>query len=106
MPGCWALTASRTHREVVQSAPGCRALGSDSYTQGGVCKAQSLWQQYQKGVCIPRGVRWYLVAVPSSAETPEMTGAISCACSWAISGGEPHLPLKSEMAAVVSPLCL
>ena len=47
------------------------------------------------------GNRWCLVAVPSSAVTPEVTGAISGACSWTPSGGMPHLLLESEMTEVI-----
>ena len=46
------LTEERTHGKVVQPAPSCRALGSDSV--GG---SQSVWQWQQQGRCIPRGVR-------------------------------------------------
>ena len=50
--------------------------------------------------------RWCLVAIPSSAMTPEMTGATGGACSWTPSGGRPCPPLEGcEMAVVIFPLC-
>ena len=51
------LTLSRTYREVVQAAPGCRVLGSGRDPLGGAGGAQSLWQWQQQGMCVPRGVR-------------------------------------------------
>ena len=52
-----ARSQVRTCREVPQAAPGFRALGSGTDPQGGIGCAQSLWQQQQQGMCIPRGVR-------------------------------------------------
>ena len=50
------FTVARTHREVAQAVPGCKALDIGSDPQGGVDGGQSLWQQQQLGVCVPRGV--------------------------------------------------
>ena len=38
------LTVQRTHREVAQAAPSCRAWGSGSDPQGGVGGTQGVWQ--------------------------------------------------------------
>ena len=50
------LTVSRSCGKVVQAAPSCRALGSDS-DQAGVGYSQSIWQWQQQCRCIPMGVR-------------------------------------------------
>ena len=47
------LTVARKHGEVVQAAPGYRALGSGSDPQAGVGSAQGVGQTQQQGMCIP-----------------------------------------------------
>ena len=47
----------RTHGEVIQAAPVCRALGSDSDPETGVGGTQGIWYWQQKSKCILRGVR-------------------------------------------------
>ena len=49
------FSVARTCRKVVQAAPSCRALGSDSDAQAGVGSTWRIWQGPQQGVCIPRG---------------------------------------------------
>ena len=91
-----------THGEVVQVAPGCRALGSGMEPQVGVGSAQSIWQGQQQSVCVPRemsATTGGAVSVTSSAPTSEVTGATGGACSWTLSSGRLLPPLESEVAA-------
>ena len=45
------LTVARTHGNVAQYAPSCRALGSGSDPQAAVDSAQSIWQNGSGRVC-------------------------------------------------------
>ena len=51
------LTVLRTHGEVVEAAPGCRALGSGSDPQAGVGDIQLIWQWQQQGMCLTSAVK-------------------------------------------------
>ena len=90
------LTVVRICGEVVQPAPGCRALGSYSDPQGivggtpeplAVATAGHVCSQWSEG-----NNRWHLlscrVAVPYSVETTEATTTTGGACSQAPSGGK------------------
>ena len=89
------LTVARTHRKVVQAAPGCRALESESGLQAGVSSAQNVCQWQQQGVCSHGSESnngGCLFSVPSSVPTSEVTEASGGASSWTpVVVGRTHL---------------
>ena len=72
--------------------------------------AQSIWQWQQQDRFVPRGERATIggawLQCPLFLLIFEVTGAAGGTCSQAPSGGRPHLPLVSEMTALVCPCCL
>ena len=91
-----------------QAAPSCRVPGSGS-DQACWCCPGHLAVGAAGHVC-SQGTEsssgWWLIAVPSFLPTSELTGATGGASSQTPSGGWPHLPLVSEMTAVVWPQLL
>ena len=98
---------ARTHGEVAQALPSCRALQSGSDPPG-------RYRQHPEGLAVAAAGRvhsqgsesnsgWCSVALPSSMPLSDVTWASGGTCSQTPSGGGPHPPLESVMTVVFAP---